>query len=188
MPEGLRRTLTLHWTNVSGWGRSVAKEVSVTPNLDNVAAHSAPVWRSKADFLIHADLSEAGMAGRWEQLWASRVGGNRFEVCCLPFFTYGMALGDTVETQLRPEDQHIVSKVVQKSGRQLLRAALSKQEDLDTLHEAIHRKLVEMGCLHEWHASGYLSVDISSQSQADELVAFLKPYAEAGRFFYEMAG
>ena len=159
----------------------------VNPRVDNTAAHSAPVWRSKANFLIHVDLSQAGMAGRWEQLWALRLGGNKFEICCLPFFTYGIALGDTVETQVYSENGHIVSKVIRKSGHQLLRVALSKRDDLDELHEIIHSKLVETGHLHEWHASGYLSVDIAYPSQAEALTVVLRPYAEAGRLFYEIA-
>jgi hypothetical protein len=31
-------------------------------------------------------------------LWARQVGDRRFEICCIPFFLYDVALGDVVET------------------------------------------------------------------------------------------
>ena len=38
------------------------------------------------------------MAGAREQLWVKQVGEGRFLMRSLPFFTYGVALGDEVST------------------------------------------------------------------------------------------
>ena len=38
-----------------------------------IATHGAPVWKERGNFLIFADLSLAGMPGRWEQLWARQL-------------------------------------------------------------------------------------------------------------------
>lgn len=35
---------------------------------------------------------------RSEQLFARQLGPHRFELCCIPFFTYVLSLGDIVET------------------------------------------------------------------------------------------
>jgi hypothetical protein len=32
-----------------------------------------------------------------EQLWARQVGDRHFELCCIPYFVYDLALGDVVE-------------------------------------------------------------------------------------------
>jgi len=50
--------------------------------------HETPVWRERANFIIGAALDAPG---KWEQLWARQVGPNRFELCCIPFMTYGLA-------------------------------------------------------------------------------------------------
>src|SRR5947199_5228528 len=78
------------------------------------ATHSEPVWRERADFIIGARLPEHG---RSEQLWAKKLSKNRYEICCIPFFLYDLALGDIVETN----DDHDLVGVVQRSGRFVFR-------------------------------------------------------------------
>src|SRR5690625_5461577 len=63
-----------------------------------IAVHAHPAWRDKANFMIFADLSESGLSGRWEQLWSRQLSETEFQLCCIPFFTYGLALGDRVTT------------------------------------------------------------------------------------------
>ena len=47
-----------------------------------------------------------------EQLWARRVDDEHHEICCIPFFVYDLALGDTVEV----DADHLVTRVVEPSG------------------------------------------------------------------------
>lgn len=72
-----------------------------------IATHDNPVWRSKANFLIAADLSENGLEGASEQLWARREADNEFIICCIPFFTYGISLGDHVATFMDESRKYI---------------------------------------------------------------------------------
>jgi len=71
-------------------------ENEVVDELPEIATHTEPVLRAEADFLIHAGLAEFGMPGRSEQLWVKKLGGDHFQICCLPFFTYGIAPRDVV--------------------------------------------------------------------------------------------
>ncbi|UAL29269.1 DUF4265 domain-containing protein [Nocardioides rotundus] len=90
---------------------------------EQFSTHAEPVWRERANFIINAPLPEAG---RFEQLWAKQVGENQFEICCIPFFLYDLALGDTVETAPQGSRQYVLSRVLNRSGRYLprvLRAA-----------------------------------------------------------------
>jgi hypothetical protein len=78
--------------------------------------HSDPVWRERADFIIGAPLHEEGRA---EQLWARRLDEPLlFEICCIPFFLYDVALGDVVQTDASSE----LARVVEPSGRFVFRA------------------------------------------------------------------
>jgi hypothetical protein len=71
--------------------------------VDSIATHDYPAWRAQANYLIMADLSPWGLQDRWEQLWASQVAEDEFILCCIPFFTYGMALGDRATAPLDPD-------------------------------------------------------------------------------------
>lgn len=79
-----------------------------------VATHQDPVWRERSNFIFGANLAEEN---RWEQLWGRQVGNLQFEICCVPFFVYGMALGDVVET----DDDYMSIGVVKASNRAVFR-------------------------------------------------------------------
>src|SRR5436190_387078 len=83
--------------------------------------HLSPVWRQLADFVIHADIEAEGLPRRWEQLWVRRTSESEFQLCCIPFFTYNLSLGDVVSTHACNGKQYVVASVVRPSGRGVLR-------------------------------------------------------------------
>ena len=88
----------------------------------SITIHESPVWRAKANFIIMADVSGRGLSGAYEQLWSRQMEHNQHEVCCIPFFTYGISLGDIVWVDKRPADGvYLLRSVVRRSGRCLLR-------------------------------------------------------------------
>ncbi len=123
-----------------------------------VSTHDSPAWRDRADYILQADLSDHGMPGMFEQLWARNLGDGRFELCCLPFFVYGYALGDVAILQSGagrfPE---VLGPVVSRSGRSLLRIALSAGAEQ---HEDVHAVVVASGLPHEWRGGGLVAIDI----------------------------
>jgi hypothetical protein len=101
------------------------------------------VWRDRANFVIGAQLREEGRA---EQLWARQVSDQRFEICCIPFFVYDVALGHVVETDANDD----LAGVVERSVRSVFRlwfgeAFHPRQEVAD--------ELAELGALHEWSSA-----------------------------------
>src|SRR5437762_9357304 len=107
------------------------------------ATHDAPI--SRANFVIHVDLSGHGMPGKTEQLWAWQVSPSEFEVASLPFFAYGMALGDHVQTHATAVAEYVVERVISRSGRRLLRVGITSHGVNPELHELIHRELLRSG-------------------------------------------
>ncbi len=121
-----------------------------------IASHANPAWIAKSDYLIHADLADHGMPNRAEQLWARKLGDRLFEICCIPFFTYGIALGDTVETSV--DDR--VTGVAGKSGRTTARIAIVDESRTDEIHIALHSILEDLHLVHEWFNAVYVAIDL----------------------------
>jgi hypothetical protein len=139
------------------------------------AVHEAPVWRERANFVIGAPLPEEGRA---EQLWARQLGDERFEICCIPFFVYDLALGDVVETNARFD----LVRVIERSGRFVFRiwfddAFHSRQEIADAL--------AELEALLEWSSPNLLAVDVEDEVHAQAIADYLAEQERAGRLTYE---
>lgn len=99
--------------------------------------HAEPVWRERSNFVIATAIDSANADVTTEQLWARKIDEMRFELCCIPFFAYDVALGDVVET----DRQYVVQRVVRRSGRFVFRAWLGdslqpRRETADQLEAA----------------------------------------------------
>lgn len=64
--------------------------------MTKIATHANPVRRPVPSFMLRALLDDIEGRDNYEQLRTKRVGEDRFEVCCIPFFAYDLALGDVV--------------------------------------------------------------------------------------------
>ena len=145
-----------------------------------IATHAAPI--SRANFLIHVDLSDHGMPGKTEQLWAWQLSPTEFEVASLPFFPYGIALGDRVQTHQNGQAGYVVERVISRSGRRLLRVGITDPE----LHELLHRELARSGLKFEWHGADYAAVDLPDIASGKELLDYLEPLAGRDRIVFEV--
>lgn len=153
----------------------------MTPTSEFVV-HTEPVWRARSDFIINAELPEKDRPRRFEQLFAKRVSDDRFEVCCIPFFLYDLALGDFVATSPRCDRKYVVSKVVQPSGRYVFRIWFG--ESFQPRNE-IAQGLMSLGSLIEWSSRNLLAVDAADQGHAQRVADFLADRERAGHLIYE---
>lgn len=139
------------------------------------AVHPEPVWRDRANFIIGAPLPEEGRA---EQLWARQAGDHRFELCCIPFFLYDIALGDVVET----DSQYNIERVLEPSGRYVFRVWFG---DSYPPREPIAHKLGAAGALLEWSSANLLAVDAADESLAQKIAGILAEEERAGTLTFE---
>ncbi len=121
-----------------------------------------------ADYVIRVDLADHGMPGRSEQIWVEQVGSNRFVVRSLPFFSYGIRPGDTVET----DSSYTVRRVIKQSGKQVLRIAVEPQA-VDRIQRPLHEVLEELALPHEWHRDGYVAVELADEEIPERLTTLL---------------
>ena len=140
----------------------------------NDVVHSEPVWRDKANFIIRAMLPE----GRSEQLWAKQLGEHRFEICCIPFFVFDLALGDIVLTDV----DYTMSGVVEASGRFTFRVWFGQ-----SLHprDEVAVELAALGALVEWSSVNLLAVDATDPEHAQKVADFLQAREDLGQLIYE---
>lgn len=131
----------------------------------DIVTHEQP---PDADFLLHIDLADHGLAGRREQIWVKQVGEFRFVVRSLPYFAYGIRPGDEVST----DETYIVQSVTVPSGLHLMRVAVER-ESAKELHDELHGILARCALTHEWRGSGYVSVALDTAEVPDEVAAWI---------------
>ncbi len=138
--------------------------------------HTEPVWRHRANFVINAELSEKDKPYRFEQLWARQLGGNSFEICCIPFFIYDLSLGDVVRTVAKGDRKYVVDQVVRPSGRHTFRIWFGHSSGS---RNEIAAELSERGALIEWSSRNLLAVDVADAVRAQQIADYLAEREQA---------
>jgi hypothetical protein len=156
--------------------------VDAMTSAREVVVHDAPVWRDRSNFVISAALAEADTPHRFEQLFARQVGDDRFELCCIPFFLFDVALGDVVKTAPALGREFLLESVVVPSGRFVFRVWFG-----DAFHPrgAIAEQLTELGALLEWGSANLLAVDAEDQEHAQVIADYLAEREREGALMYE---
>ena len=127
-----------------------------------------------------ADVSDVSGQEEIEQLWARQIDSYRFEVCCIPFFVYDLALGDEVET----DEFYRFRRVLKPSGRYVFRLWFGDSVqpiDPDQLSGA----LTKIGCQTEWSSNNLLAVDAATTATAEAVAEYLQEQEKQRRLTYE---
>lgn len=150
--------------------------------VNNVAIHQRAAWQEQANFVIFAKLDE----GRWEQLWARKLSSNRFEVCCIPFFVYDLALGDEVVTSEAGGKRYVVQRRVKDSGHYPFRIWFGDPaRPSPNSPQEVAARLRDLGVELEWSSHNLLAVDAVDQEHAQRVADFLTERQKAGHLIYE---
>ncbi|MCF6376451.1 DUF4265 domain-containing protein [Nocardioides KLBMP 9356] len=139
--------------------------------------HRHPAWRDRSNFIIAANIDPGSTGVTTEQLWA-RQDGDRYEICCIPFFVYDLALGDVVEV----DGDHVMTQVVEKSGRYVFRVHFGQT---DQPRDEVVERLQAMGAIPEWSSRSLVAVDARDESHAQEVADFLQEQEDGGHLIYE---
>lgn len=150
-----------------------------------IVTHDHPAARSRTNYIIRLSLAADGLPGRYEQMWSRTEDKVNFELCCIPFFTYGLSLGDVVRMTAGDGQYEIVSK----AGHRTIRFAIQDEKFQHGGHNSLHASIASAGCLAEFrgHMLGYGAIDIAAESQSKSIRALLNPLAEQGVLKWEWA-
>ncbi len=155
--------------------------------------HSSQVWFSMniyqhdgavrpADFLLRVDLTDHGAPGHFEQLWAKQIGALQFQIASIPYLTYGISLGDIVET----DDLYDYIRVLVRSGRRVLRISIANVALLEPMRRRIQKWIDGSGLLHEWLNGNYVAIDYPSENEPRPDMDMLERLFKGGDLFYEV--
>lgn len=153
----------------------------------DVVVHREPVWRSRANFMIVGDTADADdpePTKRWEQLWARKAGENRYELCCIPFFMYNLALGDIVACHQAEGHQYVIHEVVEPSGHVTFRIWFGESTVAGIRAEA-EQALIDLGAAVEWSSTNLLAVDATDAEHAQKVISYIHPRAQRSELEYE---
>jgi len=167
-----------HGTIFAGMSRQGAEMLYVV--------HEDPVGRAESSYIAQADLAPFGLDGQIEQLWLQPETDGTYEVACIPFLTYGLALGDRV--RLSPASR--VVAVAQRSGHRVLRTLLSPGSDAARLGRSISlikNSTKESRLLSEWHGDRLVAVDVPPGADMSPLFALLQREVDEAGAFWEWA-
>ncbi|MCF3137221.1 DUF4265 domain-containing protein [Streptomyces olivochromogenes] len=148
--------------------------------------HDEPVGRAATNYVARADLAPFGLEGQVEQLWLKAVNDGTYEVACVPFLTYGVALGDSV---LLAEDDY-VREVVKTAWHRTLRMLIIPAvpaADLGQVTDQIKSAIRTSGLLSEWSGERLVAVDVPPDMDASEVITAMERVVNNGRAFWEWA-
>lgn len=143
------------------------KEMS-SDRSEYVAVYTEPVWRDRANFIIMAEIQEQTPSPEREQLWVKQLESFRFELCCIPFFAYDLALGDEVET----DAQYLIRRIVKDSGHYAFRAWFGESDDLSAQDDVVV-KVRDLKCALEWSSANLLAIDAPNETLAQKVADYL---------------
>lgn len=115
-------------------------------------------------------------------MWAKQLSADRFEICCIPFFLFDVALGDVVETSPQGERKYVLHRVVESSGRYVFRVWFG-----ESFHprDEVAEQLGDLGALLEWSSVNLLAIDAADEARAQEVADFLYNREQLGQLLYE---
>ncbi|MGW7529866.1 DUF4265 domain-containing protein [Streptomyces sp. NPDC054783] len=148
--------------------------------------HEQPVGRAATNYIARADLTPFGLDGQVEQLWLKAVNDGSYEVACIPFSTYGIALGDIVVLN----DDDYVSEVVRNSRHRTLRLLFTPDllpADLQKAADEIKAEIIAADLLSEWNGERFVAVDVPPDIEPSRLFAVMEAAVNAGHAFWEWA-
>jgi len=146
--------------------------------------HESPVWRERSTGVVRAPVPSPPDGEEWfEQLWARKIDERRYEVCCIPFATYDYALGDIVEVGPGGGSTYLVHRVLNSSGRRVLRVWLAdaERETWDELQAILKFRRL----LFEFRKPALVAIDVADDATAQELTQELQRMESAGKLRFE---
>ncbi|MFK0106415.1 DUF4265 domain-containing protein [Streptomyces sp. NPDC091217] len=130
-------------------------------------SHEEPAWRGSGHYMAMVDLAVFDLPGMREQIWLRETGvAGEYEVCCIPFYAYGMALGDVVGKSAAD----MIGQSIRKSGRRALRVLFTAPRPLNDSRSALRAALDSVGLLSEWNGDRQVAIDVPDMTVIQPVV------------------
>ena len=164
---------------------SAGRDTRLVIDKTKIVTHAEPAERERTNYILRLDLTADGMPGEYEQMWMRTDDRRLYELCCIPFFTYGLSLGDVISLI----DDNGAYRVESKSGHRTMRIFVQDDAYAHEQHEDLHASLVGIGVRTEFygHARRYAAIDLADQTQVDAVIETLAPLVDSKTLIWEWA-
>lgn len=147
--------------------------------------HTAPAKTAEQNYIARVDLAHFGFPGLFEQMWLGNLGQGVYEVRCIPFRVYGIALGDLVGVS---PDGSLINSLIRPSGRRVLRILIIPSLAnwrLSVIVDSLNINIEVLNLLFEWSGDRHVAIDIPEGLNVDDLIDLAQGYAERGEVLWE---
>lgn len=156
--------------------------LQVTIDGVTYVSHEDPAWRCEQNYMAMVDLAPFDLGGMFEQLWLRELDeGGGYEVCCIPFYAYGLALGDVV----RRSGADTVDSLISKSGRRALRVFFAEPRPSVDSRSVLRGAVESAGLLSEWNGDRHVAIDVPDISVMQPVFDSVQGEIENGSAFWE---
>ncbi|MFI6485060.1 DUF4265 domain-containing protein [Nonomuraea sp. NPDC050663] len=149
--------------------------------------HKVPAMAGPQNYIARVNLEPFGFPGSFEQMWLTPLGGDAYEVACIPFRAYGLALGDIVS--ISPDGSEIHA-IVRPSGRRVLRLFFRESlesKDLRRVTKKLEKDIEDATLLAEWSGNRHVAIDVPSHAVLESLFSVVAGHVQRGHAFWEWA-
>ncbi|MEV8094371.1 DUF4265 domain-containing protein [Kitasatospora sp. NPDC085879] len=156
--------------------------MQVTIDGVTYVSHEDPARRDEKNYVAMVDLAPFDLRGMLEQLWlreADEEGG--YEVRCIPFYAYGLALGDVVEKS----ESETINRLIRKSGRRVLRILFTEPRPLADSRSVLREAVGSVGLLSEWNGDRLVAIDVPDISVMQPIFDSVHGEIQNGTAFWE---
>lgn len=153
--------------------------MSSTSNSEFIATHVHPAWKGKADYIFRCRIESKNDRDEWEQMWGKVIVEHTYMVCCIPFFIYGLSLGDVVKVN---EDGDF--EILEKSSQNTIRIWIDNAE-IATKSDIIS-KVLNFCDNAEMHSDILFAFSVCNERYA-AMISLLNEEAMQSGIIYEIA-
>jgi hypothetical protein len=151
--------------------------------MTGYALHREPVWRERANFIVNAPIEESP-AVHTEQLWTRHDPATQlYEICCIPFFIYDLALGDMVAVRVAQNGSYVFERVIARSGHLTFRIYFGRAES--RFQADVMMDLVKAPIRIERFSENVVALDIEEKDSPQRLADYLAQAQVGGKLVYE---
>lgn len=151
--------------------------------MPGYALHRDPVWRERANFIVNAPIEESS-AVHTEQLWTRHDPATQlYEICCIPFFIYDLALGDMVAVRAAKDGSYAFDRVVTSSRHVTFRVYFGQAGP--RLQADVMMDLAKAPIRMERFSENVVALDIEEKDSPQRLSDYLAQAQGEGKLIYE---
>ena len=109
-----------------------------------------------------------------ETLWATSLGGDKYQINNSPFWAYGVSWEDVVFAPFSEIEGHPTFQlIVAKSGNRTVRVIFDPPIEEGNESDKVLQDLVALGCSYEGANRKYISINVPPNVELDEVCNYL---------------